>query len=386
MRTTSRRIIASAVLSLSVLAAGCDPGRAVDGGEEGEVAPTRPAMAIEGQVVEAATTAVLAGARVQVLHVGSGSTDESGVYRFGEAGALAGLEFLSLRVEAPGYAPVERRVDLVHGRASMPVVRLTRLTQAMPLGPGGGEIAFSNGTQVRAPVGAVGASVEVSVTLLAQGGYGPIEPEKPALAFHVSPEGTRFARPVRVTVPLERPAPPRSTMPLYSFDGETGSWISAGSATVSMDGGFVEAPVEEGETYAFLLTVDWGSEQVSVSDVYRYEKAGDWACLPAHNAALGISLPETSRFKTSVSSAAFPNFHAHLKSLYDFTFTPPGVTVGPYVVDRRVVAWKVYEKHWRKGRVWHLATPANKTTYTYEYWTFVGWDVRSSECDVQGGG
>jgi hypothetical protein len=386
MRTTSRRrLMASAVLCLSVLVAGCDPGRAMDGGEEVETAPTLPAMAVEGHVVNAATGAPVAGARVQVSHVGSGSTDESGAYRFGEVGALVGLKFLSLRVEAPGYAPADRRVNLVNGRASMPAVRLTPLAPAIPLGPGGGELAFASGVRVLAPAGAVGAGLGVSVTLLAQGGYEPIEPEKPSMAFHVSLGGTRFTRPVRISVPLQEPAPPLAPVPLYSFDAETGSWIDAGSATVSMDGGFVDVPIEEGETYAFPLVVDWGSEQVDTRDTTVYVTAKHWRCMPANTMDAGYADPNRrTGFKTSVSPTQFPNFHAHLKGMYDRADPVTYVVLGPYATDRQVYAKKRFTKHWRKGRVWHLSTPNSKTTYTYEWYEFKGWVVTPSECDLQG--
>jgi hypothetical protein len=382
-----RRLMTAAVLSL-LLESGCDPRRALEPGEGVETGPTTPVMGIAGQVVNAATGASVAGARVQVLRVGSATTSDKGGYQFGEVAALAGREFLSLRVEAPGYAPVERRVDLVSGGVLMPIVLLSPLSPAMPIGPEGGEITLFNGVQVRAPAGAVGVSVRMGVTMLANGAYGQIKPDAPGepdRAFHVSPEGTHFTRPVRISIPLEQPAVPLSTVALYSFHAETGSWIQAGSATVSTDGRYVEAAIDNGDTYVFQVVQDWGSEQVTTNTVAWYASWINKGCVPPNTPITVDTFTETTRFSTSVRQASFHNFYAHLKTLYDYSYTVAGKTLGGnYVKEQQVYVRRVYLKEWRKGRVWLLANPANKTTYTHVHYTFVGWQLVHKDCDPQG--
>lgn len=389
MRTTSHpRRTAAAVLFLSYLATGCDPGRAFDAGEVVETGPAVPVAGIAGQVANAATGAAVAGAHVQVLRVGSGTTDSRGGYQFGEEAALAGLEFLSLRVEAPGYAPVERRVDAVRGGVQMPTVLLSPLSPGMSLGADGGEIAFPNGVRVRAPAGAVGADVRVGVTMLAAGAYGRVGPEGTGgatRAFHVSPEGTRFTKPVRISIPLEQPAVPLSSVALYSFDAEAGSWIDAGSAAVSMDGRYVEAPIEDGETYLFQAGQDWDSEQITFNVVAAYSPWFDRGCVPPNTPITVAAFTETTNFSTSVAQASFPNFYAHLRSLYDDSYTIAGRTLGGnYVKEQQVYIRRAYLKEWRKGRVWLLASPAAKTTYTHVHYRFVEWQLVHDDCDPQG--
>jgi|GEM_PF-5854780 len=388
MRTTSRRrLTVAAVLFVSVLGAGCDPGRAFDAGEGVNPGSAGPVMAIAGQVVNAVTGAPVAGARVHVLRVGSGTTGGNGGYQFGEEAALAGLEFLSLRVEAPGYAPVERRVDLVRGGVQMPTVLLVPLSTAMQLDSSGGEMVFLNGARVRAPAGAVGGSIEVGVTMLAESAHGQLTPALggPTRAFHVSPEGTRFTKPIRISIPLGPPAPPLSTVALYSFHAETGRWIEAGTATVSMDGRYVEASIEYGETYAFVATKDWDSEQVTTNTVYAYGEWIDRGCVAPNTPITAGPFTESTHFSTSVSQASFPNFYAHLRNLYDYNYTAPGQTLGGnYVRKQQVYIRKVYLKEWRKGRVWLLASPENKTTYTHVHYTFVDWELDHRDCDPQG--
>jgi hypothetical protein len=373
----------ASMLAVVIVASACDPRQAVGPDAQDKAPPA----AVVGQVYSSTTGAALAGAHVEVIGIGSGFTDRDGMYRLGSPAAVQGLSALALRVEAPGHAPVTRLIYREGDVIQIPRVHLTTLHQGTQLGPEGGEYALSNGVRIQAPAGAVGRTVGVGVTLLAPGTSGSVDgPSTVGLngSFHVSPAGTDFKRPLRLSIPLQESARPLSQVSLYTFDTAARRWVFRGTGTVDATGLSAVVPVDEGETYVYTIEKNWNSRQtadpvVTIVDGELFETG----CIPDGGT---FEIPEFSYntlFSTTADAVRFPGLVAYLYSTYGGDRTVPATEFAVDGGDRILSIQPRWITEEREGEAWLLAEPAVK--YPYE-WHNKEWDdwilVGVEECEA----
>jgi len=96
----------------------------------------------------------------------------------------------------------------------------------MTIGPDGGTIIEPRGTTISIPPGALSQNTEISVTtLLNSDEISELHGANPFLAgVELLPDGTTFAQPVTVTVPLEEPLLTDSTYDIFIFDQQSSQW------------------------------------------------------------------------------------------------------------------------------------------------------------------
>jgi hypothetical protein len=378
-RTPRYPLITAGVLAVTLATSACDPRQAL-----GPDTPKGGPRAIAGEVYNSATGAPLADARVEIDGIGTASTDGAGRYQMGNQEDVGNVSELALHVEAPGYGSVSRLVEFESNVIQMPRLYLTPLVAATVIGPEGGEYTFPNGVKVQAEGGVLGDRVSVGVTILAAGASGRVgDPAGGGMTgtFHVSPAGTRFSRPLRISIPLAGRAEPLSKVYLYRFDRGTRRWVLRSGGTIDTSGLHAEIEVIEGETYAYTTQKNWASRQTAEPVVKEVIEA--WVttdCIPVGETYYLPSFTYNKQFSTTVSSSKYPGLVAYLHGEYGGDHSIPSRTLGPYAEETKLVIYKTWLTEQRFGEAWLLADPAHKDPYEWHHKRWFTWFVARSDC------
>ncbi len=371
------------MLVVALLATACDTQQMLGPGSREQV----PVAAVAGQVFSSATKQALSGARVEILGVGTAFTDAEGMYRLGNPVAVEGMSALALRVEAPGYAPITRVLQREHGILQVPTVHLTPLPEGTPLGPEGGEYVLANGVKLRVPAGAVERRVTVAVTTLPIGASGRLG-EHLAIGsggtFYVSPRGTKFRRPLRISIPLQEFAKPFSKVQLYTFDPSVRSWVPRGAGTADVSGLYADVLIEEGDTYAYTFDKNWDTRETQEPVFgFRQDEGIITKCLVPNEQVIVSGFTYNTQFATTVDPVMFPGVVASLYAANGGDRTVPGFTTDPSPWRMRLKIFREFntEQHWEEA--WLLNDPATKYPYEWHNETFGMWLVELWEpfCD-----
>lgn len=231
-RSSGRPLVCTALI---VLLWGCDVQDALTPASPG--GSMHPPLT--GRVVDYQTHRGIPGFELRVSSIGTVVTDEEGVYSvdptmFG----TRRMDSFTITAEAAGYHPAVVVVNVDAQEISIPLLRLRRIAPTFLIGPEGG-IAESGGLRVRIPPGALAATVPISVAMTNERALmvHASASFQGALDLDLRPHGTRFARPVEITIALQTQNPARARLRLISgYDEGGGGFDSIGVAVVGDDG------------------------------------------------------------------------------------------------------------------------------------------------------
>jgi hypothetical protein len=365
---------------------GCDPRRATAPEER---IPSGNGRGIAGMVVNANTDAPIRDAIVEVWGLGTDATDGVGMYYINEGEIDARRSGVVIRAEARGFAPAYRVVTFSVGTPEIPTISLSPLAPTVRVGPQGGSFELASGMILHVPPGAVAIPTPLSVTPLPAITLGPVQigtELTPQGAIHVGPQGSRFTKPLRISILLAASLPVRSHWNLLRFAGGNGVWVPVGPPFSTVADGYLNVEIPEGDVYLLQAEPDYAARNTAADWVVPIR--GGWTtvgeCLRPGPVMSG-AWPYHTLFWTSVSQTQFPSFYSHLASMYDGWRTVPSsqiatVIEGKFTVEKR----PVLEVRTRYGEVWYKADPTHKVAYEYYFTKFLNWETRFTDCDPQG--
>lgn len=369
-------------LACSVLLAGCDPGRAV----QGEPAP-EVSFEIGGTVLDAVSGAGIDGAFVEFVDVAQGTTAANGTFRFGDSRALARAASAVMRVSASGYAPMSVQLRRDEKRILLPTIQLEPLSAAHSIGPEGGTLRFANGIRLQVPEGAPSSPIALRTAVPATIPMPQqwISDGAPVVyaAIYIGPESVRFDRPVLATIPLSMPGTPGKMLHVYAFEPATAAWVPAGTAVVGPGGGTGDAELF-GTGYFIIVAADGTRTVGTIVDTPENEEWGGWSgCIEGElNIDMAAFTYDQQYHEGTFTDPRMNTFKATIQAQYG---SPATALAQDDVVKIEVGDEARYRMQATWTRFAETATveypDGTVGSYSYDYREFSGWQSELAACE-----